>query len=85
MFHLFMGTPVKILFDDMIISVIVPGEEGYFQVLQNHAPIISTLKAGKITVTDKNQKKHVWTISKGLIEVVKNKATLLGDSIEFLE
>jgi F-type H+-transporting ATPase subunit epsilon len=81
MYHFFLATPEEIIFDEMIHSVIVPGGAGYFEVLQNHAPIISTLKPGKITLTDKDQKQWVWTVSGGLIEVIHNKATLLADSI----
>lgn len=82
MHHFLLATPEKILFDDSIHSVIVPGEDGYFEVLTNHAPIISTLKQGKITLTDKNQKKWIWVTSGGLIEVLHNHTTLLADSID---
>ena len=82
MFHLFLVTPEKIIYDDLIHSIIVPGTIGYFEVLTNHAAIISSLTIGKLIITDKNNVKSLWSISGGLFEFTKNKATLLGDAVE---
>ena len=41
-------SPEKTLFSGEVSSVIVPGTEGSFQILNNHAPIVSTLKNGLI-------------------------------------
>jgi F-type H+-transporting ATPase subunit epsilon len=43
-------TPEANLFSGEAISVSLPGIDGFFQVLNNHAPIISTLKAGELKV-----------------------------------
>ena len=43
-------TPEANLFAGEAISVSIPGVDGFFQVLNNHAPIISTLKAGEMKV-----------------------------------
>jgi F-type H+-transporting ATPase subunit epsilon len=43
-------TPEANLFAGEAISVSLPGVDGFFQVLNNHAPIISTLKAGEMKV-----------------------------------
>ena len=49
-------TPETKLFEGEINSVKVPGKDGEFGILNNHAPIISTLTKGSIEVTDSNNK-----------------------------
>ena len=43
-------SPEKTIFSGEAKSVHLPGSEGYFQVLNNHAPIVSTLKKGEILI-----------------------------------
>ncbi|MGI9525603.1 MAG: FoF1 ATP synthase subunit delta/epsilon [Weeksellaceae bacterium] len=43
-------TPEYVIFDGKVDSVTVPGKKGRFQMLENHAPIVSTLEAGKIEI-----------------------------------
>jgi F-type H+-transporting ATPase subunit epsilon len=82
MFHLFMATPEKVLYNDVVYSIEVPGTIGYMEILTNHAPIISTLKNGKVEVSDKDKNKFSWNVSGGFLEVSNNKAKLLVDSAE---
>lgn len=72
-------TPDKKIFTGEVTSVSVPGTSGAFQVLNNHAPIISTLEKGKITVKEKGNT-HVFEINGGVIEVLKNKVVVLVES-----
>ena len=56
----------------------VPGSSGSFEVLKNHAPIISTLDSGTIKIiTDRDQKETI-EINSGIIEVKTNKITILA-------
>lgn len=41
-------TPKRIIFNGEVVSITVPGTEGEFQLLKDHAPIVSSLKKGKI-------------------------------------
>ena len=41
-------SPEKTIFTGYVNSVYLPGTEGFFQILNNHAPIVSTLKKGTI-------------------------------------
>ena len=61
-------------------SVVVPGKNGQFEMLNNHAPIISLLQSGKIKVTDSNNKKTQFEILRGSIEMSNNKITILAET-----
>lgn len=73
-------TPDATIFNDQITSVRVPGTKGSFQVLRDHAPIISTLDKGPVCVVDSNGDLFTWEISGGVIEVRTNNIVLLADS-----
>ncbi|HEY9559678.1 MAG TPA: ATP synthase F1 subunit epsilon [Anseongella sp.] len=73
-------TPDKKVFSGEASLVTVPGTQGSFTVLNNHAPIISTLEAGEVKVRGA-QGMETYQISGGVIEVLKNKVVLLAESI----
>lgn len=56
--------------------VTLPGEAGTFQILNNHAPIISNLAAGKVVLNTPEGKKEI-EIGSGVVEVLKNKIIVL--------
>jgi F-type H+-transporting ATPase subunit epsilon len=74
-------TPDKKIFDGEIKSVRVPGKKGSFQVLNDHAPIISTLDNGTVRMVDLEDREITYDISGGVIEVKANKIILLADSV----
>ncbi len=61
-------------------SVAVPGTNGSFQVLKNHAPIISSLLNGKVKVKDKEGEK-VFSVKGGVVENLNNKVVILAESV----
>lgn len=75
-------TPDKKVYEGDIKSVRVPGKKGSFQVLKDHAPIISTLESGLIIVVDQEGTEKIFDISGGVIEVKANKIILLVDSVK---
>lgn len=74
-------TPDKKIFEGHIKSVRVPGKKGSFQVLKDHAPIISTLDRGQVIMVDHEEKVTIFVVSGGVIEVKANKIILLADSV----
>ena len=80
-FNLEIVTPESRVFSGDVASVKVPGVEGSFQILFNHAPIISTLTEGKITVEKDGGEKMDFHTKDGVIEVLKNKAIILVESV----
>lgn len=77
-------TPSKSAFNGEIKSLTVPGTKGRFQVLKNHAPIISTFEIGMIKVDLPDGKSDYYATGGGTIEVLKNKVLVLADSIELV-
>ena len=72
-------TPEKLLFEGKIKSVKLPGTNGEFEILNNHAPIISTLSKGEICVTNTNNERENFNINGGVIEMQSNKIIVLAD------
>ena len=71
-------TPVKKLFSDDVYGIQLPGVTGLFEVLDQHAPLISTLKAGRIKVLkDKSNHLAHFDIQGGFVEVIGNSVTVL--------
>ncbi|HBS85421.1 MAG: ATP synthase F1 subunit epsilon [Bacteroidetes bacterium GWF2_38_335] len=70
-------TPDKKIFEGEAELVQVPGSNGSFEILNNHAPIISTLGEGKIKVVSEGKKEDSFQIKSGVIEVLKNKIIVL--------
>lgn len=73
-------TPDKKVYSGEVSSVSVPGTNGSFQVLKNHAPIISSLLNGKVKVKDKEGEK-VFTVKGGVVENLQNKVVILAESV----
>lgn len=72
-------TPEKKVFEGEVISVQLPGTDGKFEILNNHAPIISTLGKGQVRVIDSTNKTELFDINGGVIEMQNNKVIVLAD------
>ena len=74
-------TPDKKVFEGEVAVATFPGEDGSFQILNNHAPLVSLLKEGVVEYKSKeiNQQVH---ITGGVVEVLKNKVILLADGVK---
>lgn len=74
-------TPDRNIYSGEVRSVRVPGRKGSFQVLKDHAPIISTLDAGPVIIADDQGTEVRFEITGGVIEVKRNRIILLADSV----
>jgi F-type H+-transporting ATPase subunit epsilon len=72
-------TPDKQLFSGEVTAVVLPGIDGELGVLENHAALITTLKKGKVKVTDSNNKEQFFEVNGGVFEVANNKAIILAE------
>ena len=75
MLQLRIVSPEKVEYDGVVENVLVPGAMGQFEILTNHAPIISLLGKGEVVYTNADGK-HSIVISGGFVEVQKNKVSL---------
>ena len=75
MLQLKIVSPERIEFDGTVESVLVPGTMGQFEILQDHAPIISTLQSGDVVYTTK-EGTSTLEVQGGFVEVQKNVVSL---------
>jgi F-type H+-transporting ATPase subunit epsilon len=72
-------TPDAEIFKGEAVLVQLPGIDGSFEILNNHAPLISALKEGKIKLKKTNEgKEEFFDIKGGVIEVLNNKVLILA-------
>lgn len=72
----------KTIYEGAVCSLVVPAELGYLGIWANHAPLVTTLIPGKITLREKPGAERVFHCKAGgFLEVFKNTATVLADSI----
>lgn len=70
-------TPDKKLYHGEVKRVRLPGSNGLFEILNNHAPIISTLEKGTIRVVDKENRKITFEVNGGIVENKENNIIVL--------
>ena len=82
-FHFDLVSPEKILFSGEVEQVDVPGSEGDFGVLQGHAPFMSTVRDGTLSIykTDKSEPETI-RIEGGFAEVNASGLTVLAEKVE---
>jgi F-type H+-transporting ATPase subunit epsilon len=78
-------TPSKITFSGGAKSITIPGTEGSFQVLYNHAPIMSTFEIGLIKVKLTADNILYFATGGGTVEVLNNSVLILADSLEAVD
>ncbi len=71
-------TPDKQIFDGEADLVQLPGSDGSFEILNNHAPMIASLQKGKIKVGN-NSDLQYFEINGGVVEVLNNKILVLAE------
>jgi F-type H+-transporting ATPase subunit epsilon len=72
-------SPEKLVISEEVTSVTIPGSEGYFTVLGDHAPLITTLKPGFVTAVDNGGGTRTIYVVGGLAEVTGTEVTILAD------
>ncbi len=74
-------TPDKTVYSGEVRSVRMPGSKGSFQVLRDHAPLISTLEEGLVIIAEEQGAEVRFQITGGVVEVKGNRIILLADSV----
>lgn len=73
-------TPDKKVFGGEAVAITFPGTEGQFQVLNDHAPLVSTLGKGEVVIDTGSGKQSV-VIDGGVVEVLHNKILVLAEAV----
>ncbi|MCL3780376.1 ATP synthase F1 subunit epsilon [Prolixibacteraceae bacterium JC049] len=74
-------TPEKKVYEGEIKLVKLPGSAGSFEILENHAPIVSTLDTGELKIVDTNDETTIYQIKGGVVEARQNKVVVLAESV----
>lgn len=80
--HLEIITPDKKVFEGEVAIVTFPGSDGSFQVLNNHAPLVSLLTDGVVEYKTSDKGTSQVRITGGVVEVLKNKVIVLADGLK---
>ena len=72
MLEVVVATPGKVIFEGKAKSLVLPGEQGVFEVLSFHKPIISRLISGRLMVDD-----QAFLIRRGIVGINANQATII--------
>jgi F-type H+-transporting ATPase subunit epsilon len=78
-FHLELVSPEKLVFSGNVEAVVIPGAEGEFTVLKDHAPLISSIKPGIVVIDEAPAKKLRLFVPGGFAEVAPSGLTILAD------
>ena len=70
-------TPEHKVYSGNVYGIQLPGTEGYFEILDHHAPLIASLGKGKMKIIKEKNHTELYEISAGFVEVLNNKATVL--------
>ena len=77
-------TPEKMVVTEEVDQVNVPGVEGDMGILYDHAPILTTLRPGKVSY-QKDTETIFLVVSGGYLEVTDNRVIVLAETAEFLD
>ena len=82
-FTLSIVTPEQVLLEEEVESIIVPGAKGYLGILAHHAPLITPIAPGMLSVRKSAGMEIIMAIAGGFLEVSHNRATVLADAVEY--
>jgi F-type H+-transporting ATPase subunit epsilon len=75
-------TPDRILVDQTVEAVEVPGKDGYFEVLYGAAPLLSEIGAGEVRLHGGEAGEQRYVVARGFVEVLPDRVTILAEEAE---
>jgi len=73
-------SPERLLVSEDVLEVVVPGQEGYFTVLSNHAPLMAGLQPGVVEVKNASGAQERYCVFGGFVDIMPDSCTLLAES-----
>ena len=83
--NLIILSPEREIFSGAVRSVKVPGANGSFEMLENHAPIVSSLDKGEVRVILESGDRLKYQVEGGFVEMLRNEVSLLVSGVEEVE
>jgi len=80
--HLEILTPERKIYNGDVYGIMLPGVQGYFELLQNHAPIVAALGKGQVKILKDKNSHEIYNIEGGFVEMNSNKAIVLIEGAE---
>ncbi len=77
-FNLNVITPEKIIYSKEVAAIVAHGTDGYLGILPQHAPLITTLKLGRLVITEPDEEQVEFSLDQGIMEVRENKVVILA-------
>ncbi|MBU6158967.1 MAG: ATP synthase F1 subunit epsilon [Bacteroidetes bacterium] len=78
-------TPTGKTYSGEVMGIQLPGITGSFEVLKNHAPLVSALKAGKLKILVDKTRNEFYQIEEGFVEVLNNQVTVMVEGAKAVE
>ena len=78
-FNFELVSPERLLFSEQVTAVVVPGSDGYFTVMANHAPLMSTIRPGLVEATLASGGTKKIFVRGGFVDVAGSSFTLLAE------
>jgi F-type H+-transporting ATPase subunit epsilon len=75
-------TPERKIFNGTVYGVLLPGVQGYFELLDNHAPIVAALGKGQLKILKDKNTSEIYQIEGGFVEMNSNKTVVLIEGVE---
>ena len=73
-------SPERLLVSETVTEVVIPATLGEMTVLPNHAPVMTTIKPGLVTVKTASGETHKYVVFGGFADIVQSGCTLLAES-----
>ena len=84
-FHFELVSPEKLVFSGEVEAVVVPGVEGQFTVMKDHAPVMTVMKAGIVEIDETSSKKARLFVRGGFADVAGGGLTILAEQATPIE
>ncbi|OQA52011.1 MAG: ATP synthase epsilon chain [candidate division WS2 bacterium ADurb.Bin280] len=84
-FDLILSSPEDIIFDQKVVSVSFETANGEITILSDHAPLVTIVEAGIMTIKDENGKEEILALGGGFAKILNNKVKIFSQTAEFAD
>lgn len=81
-FNMKVITPSRVAIDEEVVSVVIPGLDGYLGIWANHAPLMTAMAVGRLEFVSHDGVRMVAAVTNGFVEVADNQVIIIADAAE---